>query len=767
MPTMNIVQAVNDALRLEMRRDPRVVVLGEDVGKFGGVFRVTPGAAGRVRRRPRHRHAARRGRHHRHRDRHGALRPRPVPEIQFADFIFPAYRPDRERAGQVPLPLRRRSTPAPMVIRTPVGGGIRGGHYHSQSPEAHFIHTAGPQGGRARRTRTTPRACSLAAIRDPDPVLFFEPKRIYRAAKGEVPEGDYVVPLGKASGRPRGHATSPSSPGAPCCTRPTRRRRRPRPQGIDVRGHRPAHALAARHRRHRGVGAEDRPRGRRPRGAEDLRLRRRDRRAHPGALLPPPRGAAGARHRLRHAVPVHARERVPAARAAHPPGASARSSRSSRPERRHGLPSSSCPTSAKGVIEAEIVKWLVKPGDVVVEDQPLVEVMTDKATVTIPSPKRGRVTRLLWKEGEIAKVHHAARRAGARGGRPSAGPGRRRSAPPAAGAVPPRPGRLRAGPGRDGGATGKALATPAVRALARELGRGHPAGRRAPGPAGRVTKEDVRGERGRARAGRARRRRRPSPVGRRRGRSRCAACAGASPRRWRMSKRTAAHFTFVEQVDATELVALKERMAAGRRGRGGEGHLPALRGQGGRGRAPQVPAAQRLLRRGARARSTGSTGTTWASPRPPSRGSSCRWSGGADQRSILDLAREIARPRRGRRAGKLRPEDVGNSTFTVTSLGALGGLFATPVINFPEVAILGVHRIRPTPVVRDGQVVVRDVMYVSLTSDHRVVDGHRGGRLHLRGDPSPRGPGPALPAHGVAGDRHPLPPRLRRLRRGP
>jgi pyruvate dehydrogenase E2 component (dihydrolipoamide acetyltransferase) len=68
---------------------------------------------------------------------------------------------------------------------------------------------------------------------------------------------------------------------------------------------------------------------------------------------------------------------------------------------------------------------------------------------------------------------------------------------------------------------------------------------------------------------------------------------------------------------------------------------------------------------------------------------------------------------------------VGNSTFTVTSLGAQGGLFATPVINFPEVAILGVHRIRPTPVVRDGQVVVRDVMHLSLSSDHRVVDGHR------------------------------------------
>jgi pyruvate dehydrogenase E2 component (dihydrolipoamide acetyltransferase) len=95
-----------------------------------------------------------------------------------------------------------------------------------------------------------------------------------------------------------------------------------------------------------------------------------------------------------------------------------------------------------------------------------------------------------------------------------------------------------------------------------------------------------------------------------------------------------------------------------------------------------------------------------------------------DRRSLLDLAREIARLSGAAREGRLAPEDAGRSTFTVTSLGALGGLFATPVLNHPEVGILGVHRIRPTPVARDGQVVVRDVMHVSVTSDHRVIDGH-------------------------------------------
>src|SRR5574342_499603 len=142
MPEMNVIQAVNDALRLEMRRDPDVVVLGEDVGKFGGVFRATQGLQ----------------------EEFGADRVidtplaeggiigtavgmalyglKPVPEIQFADFIFPAF----DQIVNEVAKYRYRSGgqyECPLVIRTPYGGVIRGGHYHSQSPEAHFIHTAG------------------------------------------------------------------------------------------------------------------------------------------------------------------------------------------------------------------------------------------------------------------------------------------------------------------------------------------------------------------------------------------------------------------------------------------------------------------------------------------------------------------------------------------------------------------------------------------------------------------------------------------------
>src|SRR5271154_6219009 len=196
MAQMNMVQAINDGLRGEMKRDSRVVILGEDVGKVGGVFRVTAGLYDEF-----------------GEDRvidtplseggiigcaigmalYGLV---PIPEIQFADFIFPAY----DQIVSELAKYRYRSGgeyPAKLVIRTPVGGGIRGGHYHSQSPESLFIHVAGLKVVCPSNPYDA-KGLLLASIRDPDPVLFFEPKRVYRAAKGEVPEGDYTVEIGKA-----------------------------------------------------------------------------------------------------------------------------------------------------------------------------------------------------------------------------------------------------------------------------------------------------------------------------------------------------------------------------------------------------------------------------------------------------------------------------------------------------------------------------------------------------------------------------------------
>jgi 2-oxoisovalerate dehydrogenase E1 component beta subunit len=194
---MNIIEAVRSALQTQMRADPRVVVLGEDVGKFGGVFRATSGLY----------------------DEFGADRVidtplaeagivgtaigmalyglRPVPEIQFGDFIYPAF----DQIVNELAKFRYRSGgqyACPVVIRTPVGGGIRGGHYHSQSPEALFIHTPGLKVV-APSNPYDAKGLLLASMRQNDPVLFMEPKRIYRASRGDVPEGEYTVELGKAA----------------------------------------------------------------------------------------------------------------------------------------------------------------------------------------------------------------------------------------------------------------------------------------------------------------------------------------------------------------------------------------------------------------------------------------------------------------------------------------------------------------------------------------------------------------------------------------
>ncbi len=197
MPQMNMVQAINDALRTAMRRDERIVVMGEDVGKVGGVFRVTAGLIDEFG-------------EHRVVDTplsengivgtavgmalYGML---PVVEIQFADFIWPAY----DQIVNELAKYRYRSGgeyTAKVVIRTPVGGGIRGGHYHSQHPEAAFIQVPGLKVVCPSNPYDA-KGLLLSSLRDPDPIIFFEPKRVYRAAKGEVPDGEYSVPLETAS----------------------------------------------------------------------------------------------------------------------------------------------------------------------------------------------------------------------------------------------------------------------------------------------------------------------------------------------------------------------------------------------------------------------------------------------------------------------------------------------------------------------------------------------------------------------------------------
>ena len=196
MAQMTMVQAITDALRVSLREDPRVVVLGEDVGKNGGVFRVTEGlqaefGADRVADTP----LAENG------IIGGAIGMamygmRPVAEIQFVDFIYPAF----DQIVSELAKLRWRSAnqySCPVVVRAPYGGGIRGGLYHSQSPEAYFCHTPGLQVV-IPSTPADAKGLLLSAMTGEDPVIFLEPKRLYRSIKEDVPEGRYTTPIGKA-----------------------------------------------------------------------------------------------------------------------------------------------------------------------------------------------------------------------------------------------------------------------------------------------------------------------------------------------------------------------------------------------------------------------------------------------------------------------------------------------------------------------------------------------------------------------------------------
>jgi len=196
MAKLNMVEAINLGLREEMERDNRIVILGEDVGKEGGVFRVTDGLQ----------------------EKFGADRVvdtplaelgivaaafgmavnglRPIPEIQFEGFLYPCLDQINNHLGRIRTRSRGRFT-CPLVIRTPYGGGIHAPEHHSDSPEAILAHIPGIKVV-IPSTPSEAKGLLISSIRDPDPVVFMEPKRIYRAIREEVPEGEYAIPLGKA-----------------------------------------------------------------------------------------------------------------------------------------------------------------------------------------------------------------------------------------------------------------------------------------------------------------------------------------------------------------------------------------------------------------------------------------------------------------------------------------------------------------------------------------------------------------------------------------
>ena len=328
------------------------------------------------------------------------------------------------------------------------------------------------------------------------------------------------------------------------------------------------------------------------------------------------------------------------------------------------------PDLGEGLTEGEIARWLVAEGQEIAEDDPLVEIQTDKTTVEIPSPAAGTVTSILVEEGKVVPVGTVLV---VIGGDPD-------GQPPAA--VPER--------------SSKARVTPLVRKIAQELGVDLDS-LTGTGPQGRITEEDVRGK-----AGPSEGRREPLRGVRR-----------VIAEHMARAHREVPAVTWVEEcdfsgMDLKQLVpavlkacaeTLKEFPELNARLEGDE---IVFLDRYDLGVAVQtddglvVPVVRDCAKR-----------------------------------SVEDLGAEVARLAESARAGTLKPEELRGSTFTVTSAGKLGGLLQTPIVNYPEVAILSIGRIGPRPVVRDGEVVAAQIGYVSLTFDHRVVDGARAAEFGL------------------------------------
>ncbi|MFQ5552121.1 MAG: dihydrolipoamide acetyltransferase family protein [Thermoplasmata archaeon] len=427
------------------------------------------------------------------------------------------------------------------------------------------------------------------------------------------------------------------------------------------------------------------------------------------------------------------------------------------------------PDIGEGLTEGEIGKWLVEEGQAIKENDPLVEVLTEKVNVEIPSPYTGTVLELLAEEGDIVDVGTAIVVIGAKGekGKKGKAKGKAKKEEPPVEEKPAeekeqdKKAKKEEEPATKKAPSGKILATPAVRRLARELdveiqevtGTG---------ARGRISEDDVRAfaeggapaeaevaeevppeeapaeeeaaeealvEEPPAEEAPAE----PAPV---------VEDVAAPPEelvervkirgirrtiseRMLQSKNTAAHFTYVEEVDVTELVSLRKRVKAWAEGRGV--------------RLTYLPFILKALVAALKENPTLNGSVDWENEEILTKryyniGVATATDAGllvpvvpnVDQKSILTVAKEVDELSERARAGKLTLEDVHDATFTVTSLGVIGGVLATPIIHHPQLAILGVHKIAKRPMVQDGQVVIREMMNVSVSFDHRIIDGHVG-----------------------------------------
>jgi pyruvate dehydrogenase E2 component (dihydrolipoamide acetyltransferase) len=393
------------------------------------------------------------------------------------------------------------------------------------------------------------------------------------------------------------------------------------------------------------------------------------------------------------------------------------------------------PDIGEGLTEGEIVRWLVKEGDEVKEGQPLVEVETDKALAEIPSPRTGVILKILAKEKEIVKVGQVIVVFGEKGEALAAPPPKPKSvgvvgeleeAPEEAPSVV-----AKAEPVKTALVSEHAMATPAVRALAKELGvdinkvQGT-------GPEGRVLEKDIRQF--------AESKEKPAEPEKKiakvkkydlygyvdriplRGVRRSIAKAMVK------SKYTAPHVTAMDEADVTMLwkIREKEKKAAEKKGIKLT-ILPFIIKAviAGLSEHPYLNASLDDENEEIVLKKYFNIGFATDTPE----GLMVPVVKNAKDKSILQLAEELTKLAEKARDRSIDLADLKGGTFTISNYGALGGIYATPIINYPEVAILGVGKIKDTPVVRNGKLVVRKILSLSLSFDHRVVDGGEGARF--------------------------------------
>ena len=393
------------------------------------------------------------------------------------------------------------------------------------------------------------------------------------------------------------------------------------------------------------------------------------------------------------------------------------------------------PDIGEGLTEGEIVRWLVKEGDEIKEGQPLVEVETDKALAEIPSPRTGVILKILAKEKEIVKVGQVIVVIGEKGEAAAAPPPKPKSvgvvgeleeAPEEASAV-----QVRAQAVKAAFVSPHALATPAIRALAKELGADLDKVK-GTGLEGRVLEKDVRlAAEGKEKP--VEEVKRPTKVKKYdlygyvdriplRGVRRSIAKAMVK------SKYTAPHVTTMDEADVTELWKIREKEKKTAEKKGIKlTILPFIIKAviAGLKEHPYLNATLDDENEEIIVKKYFNIGMATDTPE----GLMVPVVKNAGDKSILHLAEELTQLAEKARNRSIDLADLKGGTFTITNYGALGGIYGTPIINHPEVAILGVGKIKDMPVVRDGKIEVRKILHLALSFDHRVVDGGEAARF--------------------------------------